>query len=248
MAENDRRPLVLLHGWGMSPRVWAPLRAALEARFDIHAPALPGHADAPMAGSTLDDWADALAPSLPAGALVCGWSLGAMLAMTLALRHPSRVARLALTGATPRFVSGADWLHGLDAAVVEAFRQGYAEAPAATLRRFIGLQIQGESQRRTVQSVLADTLARRSEADDAALGEGLRILAEADLRAAVRELRQPCLLVHGDGDALMPPASAQWLAQTLPHARLQLCGKTGHAPFLSDPTGFAAHLAAFADE
>jgi pimeloyl-[acyl-carrier protein] methyl ester esterase len=41
-------PLVLLHGWGLTPGVWAPLSPLLEG-CPLLTPALPGHADAPAA-------------------------------------------------------------------------------------------------------------------------------------------------------------------------------------------------------
>lgn len=248
---DARTPLVLLHGWGMTPRVWHDLAARLDGRFRLVTPALPGHRGRPLPhASTLDSWADSLAPDLPDGAFLCGWSLGAMVAIKLAVRHPQKVRRLVLTGATPRFVAADDWPHGLDAATVEAFVRGFAEAPAVTLRRFLSLQVQGESHRKVVQASLAAALARTADADgaaDAALAEGLRVLVETDLRADLPQLRQPVLLIHGDGDALMPLQAAGWLAQALPDARLEPCRNSGHAPFLSDPAAFADQLLAFAD-
>lgn len=248
---DARKPLVLLHGWGMTPGVWDGLAARLGQRFRLIAPALPGHPGMPLPqASTLDSWADGLAPCVPDGAIVCGWSLGAMLAIRLSVRHPHKAARLVLTGASPRFIASDDWPHGLDAATVDAFVRGFADAPAVTLRRFLSLQIQGEGHRKAVQASLAAALARSAEADsaaDSALAAGLRVLAETDLRAELPQLRQPVLLIHGDGDALMPLQAARWLAQALPDARLLICRNAGHAPFLSDPVAFADQLLAFAD-
>lgn len=249
---NDgRAPLVLLHGWGMTPGVWDAVAAGLNRRFRIVAPALPGHLGTPLPSAlTLDGWADSLAPGLPENAIVCGWSLGAMLAIKLAVRHPLKARRLVLTGATPRFITSDDWPHGLDAATVDTFIRGFSDAPAVTLRRFLSLQIQGDARRKAVQTGLSAALARAADADnatDAALADGLRVLAETDLRGDLPRVGQPVLLIHGDGDALMPPGAARWLAQALPDARLQLWRDTGHAAFLSDPAGFADQLLAFAD-
>lgn len=247
----SRPPLVLLHGWGMTPRVWDGLRDRLGAAFDIIAPALPGHLSAPLPEQAqLEAWADAVAPALPDGALICGWSLGAMLALAIAVRHPEKASRLALTGATAHFVADAGWPQGLLADTVAAFVHGFAEAPAPTLRRFLSLQTQGDSQRKQVQAALAAALARATDADadtDRRLGVGLDVLSRADLRPVLAALRQPVLLIHGEGDALMPLDAARHLAQTLPHARLQVCAGVGHAPFLSDVDGFARDLLAFAD-
>ena len=78
------RPIVLLHGWGLSAAVWTPLRARLDPATPIHAPDLPGHGNAAPAGTTLASWAEALLPAIPDGkpllvtvpAIACSGALG----------------------------------------------------------------------------------------------------------------------------------------------------------------------------
>jgi len=145
-------PLVLLHGWGLDPRVWSGLCDAQPSRIRTLAPALPGHGDAlPAAAADLAAWGDALLPVLPERAVLCGWSLGSLIALDLARRHPERVARLILIGATPCFVArsgDAPWPHGLDAATVAAFNASFATDPAGTQKKFIALQSLGDAHRR----------------------------------------------------------------------------------------------------
>jgi pimeloyl-[acyl-carrier protein] methyl ester esterase len=242
-------PLALLHGWGLAPAVWLPLRAHLADFPAIHAPWLPGHGPAPAApGPDLEDWTDALVPDLPDGALVVGWSLGALIALDLARRHPRKVARLALIGATPRFVTAPDWPHGLAAETVQGFREDFAADPAATLRRFVALQTLGDARRKAVALALSEVLPALGTEHAPALAEGLRLLAETDLRARLPGLSRPVRLLHGEGDALMPAAAATWLADHLPDGRLTLFADCGHAPFLSRPADCAALLAAFSHD
>jgi pimeloyl-[acyl-carrier protein] methyl ester esterase len=54
-------------------------------------------------------------------------------------------------------------------------------------------------------------------------------------------------LLHGAGDALMPLAAAQWLADALPDGRLSIFDDCGHAPFLSRPRDCAVLIESFAD-
>jgi len=239
------RPLVLLHGWGLTPRIWEPVRQALPAALEIHAPALPGHGEnATAAGPTLDAWADAVLPRLPDGAVLCGWSLGGVIALDLARRHPVKVARLILIGTSPCFVSrpgtDAPWPHGLDAATVGGFVESFAGDPAATLRRFVALQALGDQRRRAVAAQLNAALADAGGAGGPALAAGLQLLADADLRPSLHAIPQPADLLHGAGDALMPIAAAEWLAAQLPTARLTRFDDCGHAPFLSQPAECAA--------
>ena len=243
----SRPPLVLIHGWGMCPTVWDALCAELDPAWQVHRLTLPGHGpDAPVAaGGTLSEWADALLPAIPEGAMLCGWSLGAMLAMAIAHRAPTRVSRLALLGATPSFVQRPGWPSALDTDTVEGFRSAYAADPAKTRKRFVALQAMGEADRRGMAQALTAALA---EGDVATQADGLRILAEADLRAIIPAIRQPVRLLHGAHDALMPEAAAIWLADTLPEGRLSVFDDAGHAPLISRARDCAVLLQGFADD
>lgn len=232
-------PIVCLPGWAMGPAAWTPLADALPV--DARPLPLPGEvcdADAALAAM-----ADELAPDLPEGATLCGWSLGAMLAITLALRHPPRVARLVLIGATPRFTAAPDWPHALAPATLADFRTALALDPAATVKRFCALQARGDAAGRPLARVLLDaSVAAHADASMPQLAAGLDILASADLRATVPDLRQPVLLLAGAQDALMPPGAALWLCDALPRARCTILPQRGHAPHLADPATVAGHI------
>lgn len=246
-------PIVLLHGWAMTPAVWAPVRAALAPRSSL-APALPGHAGRPAAaGADVEAWADELAPALPNAAVLVGWSLGALVALVLARRHPARVARLVLIAGTARFVAatpspdalGESHWPGLAADTVAAFRSTFQASPRDTLRRFLALQCLGEADRRSTQEALAGVLDPLQQPE--ALASGLDLLASTDLRRELGDVMQPCLMLHGEHDALMPLAAAQRLAHLLPNARLQVLGGSGHALPIARSIECARAIREFAD-
>jgi pimeloyl-[acyl-carrier protein] methyl ester esterase len=226
------KPLVFLHGWAMTPAIWQAMAAALDDEAsDIRMPALPGHGtDTTRPRNSLAAWAEALAPALPRDAILIGWSLGALLALELARVRPQQVARLVLIGSTPRFVASPDWPHGLDEKTVQGFIEGHARDPAATLRRFLALQTLGEDARNHLLRKLSETVCTpRDGQAHQTLADGLHILATTDLRASLAAIGQPVCLIHGNGDALMPPAAARWLADALPRARLHMLAHRGHA-------------------
>ncbi|WP_231874402.1 alpha/beta fold hydrolase [Azoarcus sp. KH32C] len=238
---------MLLHGWGLTPAVWRNFLPALPSGLDIRTPALPGHGcDAAPDSLDIADWADALAPTLPDGAVVCGWSLGGMIAMNLARRRPEKVSRLILIGTSPRFIADPqqDWPHGLAATTVREFIDNFEAAPEATLKRFIALQTLGDAHRRPVGSALTEALTGIETNSLPHLARGLRLLAASDQRAIASGIRQPVTLIHGAADALMPIGAAHWLANAFPSARLTVLDSCGHAPFLSRPDVCAEQLAA----
>ena len=83
--------LVFWHGWGMSPDVWTDfmkdLREVLPGDTVYEAVPLPGYAGTGLPdGDSLSSWADALMEGMPEPIVLCGWSMGAVLALSAACR------------------------------------------------------------------------------------------------------------------------------------------------------------------
>ncbi|MBI4336643.1 MAG: alpha/beta fold hydrolase [Chloroflexi bacterium] len=102
LVAGTGEPVVLLHGLGASSAVWHRTIAALAPRFTVAAPDLPNHGDSQrgQVDYTLEGAIrvtvgilDAL--SFERAALV-GNSLGGLMCLAAALRHPERVSKLVL--------------------------------------------------------------------------------------------------------------------------------------------------------
>jgi len=241
--------LVLLHGWGMNAAVWDELATGLAQHFRLHCVDLPGHGASPAcAPCTLDALADLLAAALPRRVTVCGWSFGGQVTLNWALRKPDQIERLVLLAATPCFVRGAEWDCGIDAAVLDDFARGLVHDYRATLQRFTALQARGDAHSRVVLRRLREHILARGEPDVAALGAGLQLLKETDLRDRLIQIMQPALILHGERDALVPLAAGEYLQRTLPHATLEVFAGTAHALFVAQPQRTARRIMEFCRE
>lgn len=238
--------LSLIHGWGMTPDVWQPMAARLVTRQTVICPTLPGHDDA--APAPAEDWLDRLIEQLPDDGALCGWSLGGQLALQVAHRAPQKCQRLILIGTSARFVATENWPQALDAATVSSFRQGFDTDPAGTLKRFIALQALGDAARKAVTRRLTMALTPVNEANHRCLADGLRLLAETDLRPLLANIACPVRILHGAGDALMPMRGASAMADALPNARFSAFDDCGHAPFLAREADCAALIQSFIDD
>lgn len=239
-------PLVLLHGWGTHAGVWAEVIARLELGHAVVAPDFPG--DGAAGPRTVDGAIDQLAAMAPERCVVAGWSLGGQLALAWALRFPQQVARLVLIATTPRFVSAPDWPHGMDAATLAGFAGELSADPAATLRRFLLLETQGDTEARGVARRLEAALAARPAADSDVLARTLGWLRDTDLRAALPDIQQPTLVLHGNRDRITPFAAGEYLARHLPRAQLEMFDGAAHAPFVSDPEAVCRLFTEFCHE
>ena len=238
-------PLVLWHGWGMHPAAWDALAAQLASQHRItsQAQALPGYAgSAAPATYTMDALTDVLLADVSEPITLCGWSLGAMLALHAAQRHPDKIARLILISATPSFVQRPNWPHGMTPKALAEFAATVETDPKTALKRFIALFNQGDVNSRSIGRALAQAVNIDDLPPAAILAAGLVLLRDTDL---LPRIAQPTLLLHGAHDPLMPLAAAEWLAAALPQARLEVLQDAAHAPFLSDPARCAALIADF---
>ena len=230
------KTVVLLHGWGSGPAVFDDLAARLRERHAVCVPALPGYDSSPACEPyTLATLAREVAASAPERCGVVGWSLGAHVALEWSRSRPAQVERLALIAATPSFVRRADWDAGLEASTVRSFADLLRDDPHEALERFTFLQAQGDRAVKRVMLALRATSTADALPPHAALEHGLEILRDADLRAALSDIAQRTLVVHGENDRLVPAGAARALAQRLPRARLELLGGLAHAPFISEP-------------
>lgn len=196
----------------------------------------------------LDSIIEELSAAFSAPVTLCGWSLGGQVALHWAAREPDRVQRLILVASTPCFAEREDWACGMENAVLEKFAAELEANHAATLRRFIALQLRGSEKERELLAVMRERLFSRGEPDMAALRAGLNILRDADQRAELAGIKQPTLVIAGERDKLTPPEASRYMAQTMATARLVEVTGAAHAPFLSHPEIFIEHVKSFLHE
>jgi len=240
---------LLLHGWGLNLRVFDGVAASLVAHgATVHRADLPGHGHSPFdeAAASFDAQVDALLATLPPRAIVAGWSLGGQFALELARRAPDRVQGLVLLASTPRFIASKDWSAGMKPVFLDAFATQLATRWREVLEEFLSLQVRGSRDAAGVLHSLHAALEARGQPDPRALVAGLGFLRDNDLRAGVRDIRCPSLLIRGLHDRITPTAASAWLADAMPDARHVDLPRAGHAPFLSHPTETLEQLEDFA--
>jgi pimeloyl-[acyl-carrier protein] methyl ester esterase len=239
-------PLVLLHGWGMSPAVFDALAACLEPHYAVVALPLPGYGAAPACEPyTLENLAAHVALRAPEHCVVAGWSLGGQVALAWARRVPQQVRALVLIATTPSFVTRAGWTAAVEASVLQAFARGFRGHREATMRRFSSLQAQGDAELRNVTRSLRDAVAAPTHVSTDTLEKGLDVLLETDLRDVLHEIAQPVLVVHGERDLLTPPAAGEYLASRVQDGRVCVVRGAAHAPFLTRAPTVASVMRAF---
>jgi len=226
--------VVFIHGAALDHTVWA-----LQTRYFAHhgrnvlALDLPGHghsAGPPL--STMADMADWLIRALDAlaveSAQLVGHSMGSLVALEAAARHPERVTGLALLGTSvPMPVTDA-LLSAAEAGDHAAFDMvtlwGHSRDGQVGGNRAPGLWMTGGGLRLLERSGEGVMFSAMTACNDYAHG----------LDSAA-EVRCPTLLVLGDRDAMTPPRAAKPLAEAIPGAKTVVLAGCGHMMMAEQP-------------
>ncbi|MDP1900158.1 MAG: alpha/beta fold hydrolase [Rubrivivax sp.] len=220
--------------------------AALPRHGPAWCPWLPGHGPARGASALPASWdeaAQALAASLPAGALLAGYSLGARLALAATLRRPGRASATLLVGGHVGLADQAERTARLaqDAARAAALRTG---SLAAFVAAWEALPLFA-TQRALPPAQQAPQRAARLAHDPQALAWAFEVAGLAqmpDLRQAVAAARQPLRFLTGELDTRFSALAAS-LARP-PWVAHGLVPGAGHNLLLEAPAAVAASLAA----
>ena len=235
--------IVFVHGAGMDHTVWTPFaRHFARHGRNVVAVDLPGHgrsAGAPLESiEEISDWLILLLDALAiTRAAIVGHSLGSIVALDAAARHPERVRAIALVGTTaPMPVSQAI----LDAAAADAPEAFHMLTEFGFSRRHLyggssnpGMWMAGASlrlQQRSAPGVLHADMNACNNYDS-----GLQ-------RAA--QVSCPVLVVAGDGDRLTPLRGAQPLLAALPSPVVRVLRGSGHSLMSEAPNALLAALRA----
>jgi 2-succinyl-6-hydroxy-2,4-cyclohexadiene-1-carboxylate synthase len=229
-------PLLCLHGFTGSPQSWDFLEQARNTRV---APALLGHAGSEATSDVLrfEDEVDRLAALITHSepVHVLGYSLGARLALGLALRHPSRVSRLTLVSAHPGLESDADrttrrasdaaWCELLQARGVPAFVEAWQALPLWASQVQLPAAHRAQKQKERL-SHTASGLCR-----------SLRVTGLAEMphyTPALAQLQIPTDVLAGALDEKFCDL-AKIIAKNLSRARLEIVPNAGHDLLLERP-------------
>jgi 3-oxoadipate enol-lactonase len=169
-------------------------------------------------------------------ALICGVSVGGVIALGLAAARPEKIEKLALCNTGAKIGTDETWNPRI-AAVEQGGVAGIAEM---VLERWFPPACHAAD---AAELALArNMLTRTPTAGYVATCIALR---DSDLTAAARGVKVPTLCVAGELDGSTPPALVRTLAGLVPGAEYFEIEGAGHLPCLQTPDALADRLVAF---
>lgn len=249
---GNGQPLVALHGWGMHGGLLRDVLKNLPNQVQLVD--LPGHGySKPLTDSnSIELYSDYLIEELQLhlqqDLILLGWSMGGLLAQSIAAKLAQRVSKLVLVTATPAFVNKTDWQHGVDKKILQMFAADLLADYEKTLARFLAIQFLGIEEQKTLLRHAKDLVFARPSPDAVMLEQGLQLLNDTDLRSLLHNIACPTLIINGERDSLITTAAAAYLAEHIPNGRAVIVDGAGHAPFLSHAAAFYRYLGRFINE
>jgi pimeloyl-ACP methyl ester carboxylesterase len=233
--------IVLLHGAGFDHTTWAlHSRWFAHHGFGVLAPDLPGHgrsAGAPLPDiGEMADWTAALLDAAGASkAKLVGHSMGSLIALETAARHPASVTALSLIGTTATMTVGPDLLKAAEANdhaaidMVSIWGLGFQAGLGGSLAP--GLWMHSGAQRVLEQcrpGVLFNDLSACNAYQNAL--------------AAAAGITVPATFILGERDMMTPAKGGKALAAATPNSRIVVLRGAGHMMMVEQPDELLAAL------
>ena len=224
--------LVLLPGLASDAQMWAAQLEGLAAWKPLVTDVHTRHA-------TIEAMAAALLSEQPGDLVLCGASMGGMVAMEAARQAPARVKGLALLG-TNAHAETPEMRRLREAAIVQ-FAQGRL---AEIIEPNVAFAFHTDNARdaKLVRAYL-DFVYRAGVAQ--LISQNRAVIARPDARLHLPSLRCPVLVMCGDADQLAPPDKSLEIAALMPHAQLVMVPQCGHMLTMEQPQFVNERLAAW---
>jgi len=214
--------LILIPGLAGDAVMWRaqlePLAAWRAVVSDVH-----------MRCESIPDMAAALLAEHEGDLVLCGASMGGMVAMEAARQAPERIAGLALLGTTAR--PETDEMRTLREGAIELFAQGRA---AEVIEGNVGFAFHADqaADPALVAAYLEFVMCAGAEQ---LIRQNRAVIARPDARVHLPQLRCPMLVMCGDSDQLTPPENSEEIASLVPGASLRMVPRCGHMLTMEKP-------------
>lgn len=241
-AAADKPTLIFINSLGTDLRIWDAVSSGLGARVSILTYDKRGHglSDLGDVPYTIDNHVDDLEGLFdhlgPGPSVVCGLSVGGLIALGLAARRPELVKSLVLCDTAPKIGTAQSWNERIDAVT----RNGIGSIADMVLGRWFTPAFRSEET--PTFAIARNMLLRQPVEGYAATCAAIR---DADFTAVAASLRVPALCIVGAEDGATPPELVEAMARIIPDSRFHIIGGCGHIPCVERPDEIIALLAGF---
>ena len=239
---KEQPAVVFSNSLGSDLRIWDGVAARLlphyqVVRYDLRGHGLSAAPTPPYSAVDLAGDVVALLDGLEIReAVVCGVSVGGVIAQAVALNHPERVRALVLSDTGARIGSAEAWQQRID----KVRADGVNSLVQMTMERWFAAGFR----ERCKADVSGYSLMLRQTSADGYIGT-CAALRDADFRQAVTGIHKPTLVLCGALDIATPPQLGRELAGLIPGAQFYLIDDAAHLPCVEQPDAVVERMRQF---
>lgn len=240
----DKPVLVFANSLGTDFRIWRDVIVRLAGDFAIVLYDKRGHglSDLGQMPYSIEDHATDLAGLLDflsvKNAIICGLSVGGLIAQSLYQRRPDLVRALILCDTAPKIGSTESW----NARIAQVEAEGIESIVDSIMERWFTPAFRRPEN--TAYAGYCNMLIRQPVAGYGATCAALR---DADLTEAAARIAVPTICIVGDQDGSTPPDVVLSTAKLIPNARYEVIKDAGHIPCVEQPEALSEVIRAFID-
>lgn len=239
---TEKPAIVFANSLGSDLRIWDEVATRLAGDFRVVRYDLRGHGltEAAKPPYSADDLARDVAGVLDAleirQAIVCGVSVGGLIAQAVALNHSERVRALVLCDTGARIGTADAWQQRID----KVCDSGVESLVQMTMERWFSASFR---ERRSNDVRGYSNMLRQTSADGY-VGT-CAALRDTDYRQALLQIEKPTLVLCGAEDIATPPELGRELAGLIPGAQFSLIDNAAHLPCIEQPEAVAGRMMQF---
>ncbi len=233
-------PVIFIHGYPLSQRIWEPQAAVLAKNARIIAPDMRGHGESQSITGpySMELFADDIAALLDElqikeKVVICGLSMGGYAALAFYRKYFERMSGLILA-ATRAADDTPQGRQSRDATAERARHEGIEQVVSAMLPKMLAPKTVSQNLEllKLVESIMMSVSLEGMIADLQAMRD------RPDSRLMLKEITIPTLVLHGLDDQLIPYQDAEAMNAEIPNSTIQLIPNAGHLLNLEQPETF----------
>lgn len=239
-AKGQGPALVLIHGVGLRAEAWGAMVPLLTPHFTVYAVDMPGHGASPLDGATrLADYSTRFAQlieGMDGAVAIAGHSMGAMIALDLAITHPKSVRSIAALNAI--FERTPDATQAVQARAA-ALRDSGPNDPTPTLQRWFSTAPSGAH---LAASQACQAWLTTADADGYSNAYSVFARHDGPSRTALSTLDTPALFLTGVGDPNSTPEMSRAMSTLAPQGCANIIPDAAHMAPMTHPHAIANAL------
>lgn len=237
------RPIVFINSLGTDFRIWEALEAEFAGDFATLVYDKRGHglSDLGAGVRSIDDHVDDLLGLIDhlsiSRAIICGLSVGGLIALRLHERRPELVSSLILCDTAHKIGTAEMW----NARIATVEKQGIGAIADGVMEKWFTPHF--HANRGVELAGYRNMLVRQPVTGYTGTCAAIR---DADYTGATADIAVPTLCVVGDQDGSTPPDLVRSLADLISGSRFEIIRDAGHIPCVEQPDVLAALIRGFA--